>query len=66
MDLWAWLLVAHKGDVIHRHEGLWYECVQLSENAERMLLFNYEEQEFEALRLDFAPRLTIQALNEMD
>ena len=67
MDLWAWLLSAQKGDMIHRREGLWYECVNLSKNTKHMLLFNYENQEFEALRLDFRPpQLTMEALSEMD
>ena len=61
-DLWTWVLSADNGEMIHRREGLLYEvCARVSHHV---LLFNFEEQNYEALRLVYAkPSLDV---NEMD
>ena len=48
-DAWSWVLRAPVGDTLHRHEGLWF--VLNARVGNKVLLANYEDQCFEALRI---------------
>eukprot|EP00439_Symbiodinium_sp_Y106_P072509 s1770_g13.t1 len=46
---WSWVMTAPIGDTIYRREGLWF--VVEARVGHKILLTNYEDQCFEALRL---------------
>ena len=48
-DAWSWVLTAPVGDSLHRHEGLW--LVLYARKGNKILLANYEDQCYEALRI---------------
>ena len=48
-DAWLWVLRAPIGDTLHRHEGLW--LILEARVANLVLLANYEDQCYEALRI---------------
>ena len=62
-DLWNWVMTAVPGDVILHCEGLLYQVCLREKN--RILLFNYEAQIYEALRLSYVCTKPVQ-LDEMD
>ena len=48
-DAWSWVRRAFVGDSLHRHEGLW--LVLYARQGNKVLLANYEDQCYEALRI---------------
>lgn len=48
-DAWSWVLTAPIGDTLHRREGLWFVLEKRVGN--KILLTNYEDQCYEALRV---------------
>ena len=54
-DLWHWVIRAEPGDQIHRREELLYEmrARDCGSGMHRILLFNFEDQIYEALRITY-------------
>ena len=59
--LWKWVQFAGPGELIHMREALLYEVVERED--QRLLLFNFETQTYEALRLWYHPAYDMEALD---
>ena len=56
-----WLSCSDAGDAWHRDEELWLTFEERHQN--HVLLANYIDQQFEALRLEFAPAMDLNAMD---